>query len=249
MGKLIQLGRHRLVNGDSINLEDIKLLMNNKLADLFLVDVPYGVDYVAKNASVNGGYVANAVGKSIKQDSDNLDVIKDLWFKIAKNAYDNTTNEASYLWFACQGGDQMMMMMMMMIGDAGWKVRHELIWVKDSMVFGRSDYHYRHEPILYGWKKNGKHHFYADRKQTSVLEFKRPNNSVFHPTTKPLDLVEYLIKNHSKEGDIVLDLCGGSGTTLLACEKLNRICFMMEIDEGYCNTIEERFDNFQRAMF
>jgi DNA modification methylase len=135
-----------------------------------------------------------------------------------------------------------------MIGDAGWKVRHELIWVKDSMVFGRSDYHYQHEPILYGWKKDGKHHFYSDRKQTSVLKFKKPSNSIFHPTTKPIELIEYLIKNHSKEGDIVLDLCGGSGTTLLACERLNRICYMAEIDEKYCDVIKLRFSNFQRKL-
>ena len=240
---IFELGKHRLLLGDSTDRNQVEELMNTKKADLFLVDVPYGVDYVAKNAAVNGGIVWNAVGKKINQDTDNLETIKELWFKIAKNAYDFTTKEASYLWFACQGGDQMMMMMM--IGKAGWKVRHELIWVKDSMVFGRSDYHYQHEPILYGWKKDGIHHFYSDRKQTSILKFNRPHNSEFHPTTKPLPLIEYLIKNHTKEGDIVLDLCGGSGTTLLACEKLNRICYMAEIDEKYCEIIKMRYNHFQ----
>ena len=220
--------------------------MNGKKANLFLIDPPYGVDYIAKNAAVNGGVVWNAVGKEIKQDSDNLDTIKKLWFKLAKNAYEVTDMEASYLWFACQGGNQMMMTMM--IGDAGWKVRHELIWVKDRFVFGRADYHYQHEPILYGWKKDGKHNFYGDRKQSSTLKFPRPHNSIFHPTSKPVELIEYLIKNHSKEGDIILDLCGGGGTTLLAAERLNRTCYMMEIDEKYIQTIIDRYKGFQPNM-
>lgn len=244
---VILLGRHRLFVGDSAKREDVEKLMDGKKANLFLTDPPYGVDYVAKNAAVNGGVVWNAIGKEIKDDEKSLDEIKKLWYHSAKNAYDFTDNEASYLWFACQGGDQMMMMMMM-IGEAGWKVRHELIWVKDSFVFGRSDYHYQHEPILYGWKKDGTHHFYGDRKQTSVLNFSRPHNSVFHPTTKPLPLIEYLIRQHTKEGDIVLDLFGGSGTTLLACERLNRICYMMEIDPKYIEIVQERYNKFQLGL-
>lgn len=240
---IYQLGEHRLLHGDSTNKELVAELMNGKKADLFLIDPPYGVNYLEKNAAVNGGIVHNAKGKTIKQDGDDLETIKKLWYQLAKNAYDVSTNEASYLWFACQGGDQMMMMMM--IGDAGWKVRHELIWVKDTFVFGRSDYHYQHEPILYGWKKDGKHHFYSDRKQSSILKFDRPKLSNWHPTSKPLPLIEYLIKNHSKEGDIVLDLCGGGGTTLLACERLNRICYMAEIDDKYIETIKTRYNGFQ----
>src|SRR3990167_10298321 len=245
--KIFELGKHRLGLGDSSNREDVAELMGEARADLFLTDPPYGVSYVKKNAAVSGGIVHNAIGKKIDSDEKSLEDIQKLWFSAAKNAYDFSTDKASYLWFACQGGDQMMMMMM--IGDAGWKVRHELIWVKDSFVFGRSDYHYQHEPILYGWKKEGKHNFYGDRKQASILRFKRPNNSVFHPTTKPLELIKYLIKNHTKEGDIVLDLFGGSGTTLLACEYFDRTCYMMEIDKSYCQTIQDRFNNFQSELF
>mgnify|MGYP001562529941 CR=1 FL=1 len=245
---LIKLGRHKLLQGDSTKKEDVAKLMGDKKADLFLTDPPYGVSYVEKNAAVSGGVVWNAIGSKISSDEKSLEEIKKLWFASAKNAFDFTTNKASYLWFACQGGDQMMMMMMM-IGDAGWKVRHELIWVKDSFVLGRADYHYQHEPILYGWKKDGSHLFYGDRKQTSTLRFPRPHNSIFHPTTKPIELVEYLIKNHTKEGDIVLDLFGGSGTTLLACERLNRTCYMMEIDEKYIKTIVERYNKFQLNLF
>lgn len=208
-----------------------------------MVDVPYGVSYEEKSQKVCG----RTATSKITNDDLSMEESKKLWKSIAQNAYDFTTNEASYLWFACQGGDQMMMMMM--IGDAGWKVRHELIWTKDSFVFGRSDYHYQHEPILYGWKKDGKHHFYGDRKQSSLLKFARPRNSVFHPTTKPIELIEYLLQNHSKEGDIVLDLCGGSGTTLLACEKLNRTCYMMEIDQNYIDVIQERYRGKNGNLF
>ena len=223
--------------------------MGDTRANLFLTDPPYAVSYIEKNAAVHGGVVKNMVGKEIRNDKSSLEDAKKLWFAAAKNAYDFCDDESSYLWFACQGGDQMMMMMMMMIGDAGWKVRHELIWVKDTFVFGRSDYHYAHEPILYGWKKEGTHKFYGDRTQKSTLFFPRPKVSNFHPTTKPIDLVEYLIENHTKEGDIVLDLFGGSGTTLLACEKLNRTCYMMEIDPMYVQVIQDRFNSFQPSMF
>ena len=238
MNEVIKLGRHRLLLGDSTKLEDVAELMGGEKANLLLTDPPYGVSYIEKNAAVHGGIVKNMEGKEIKNDPYDLDASKKLWLEAMKNAHRYTTNEASYLWFACQGGDQMMMMM---IGDAGWKVRHELIWVKDSLVFGRSDYHYRHEPILYGWKKDGTHKFYGDRKQSSTLFFERPNRSDFHPTTKPLGLIAYLIKNHSKEGDIILDLFGGSGTTLLACEELNRTCYMMELDPMYHQTIQNRY--------
>lgn len=245
MNSVISLGKHRLLCGDSTDKKQISRLMDGEKANLFLIDPPYGVDYIAKNAAIHGGIVWNAIGKEIKQDTDNLETIKKLWFQLAKNGFEFTNNEASYLWFACQGGDQMMMMM---IGEAGWKVRHELIWAKDSFVFGRADYHYQHEPILYGWKKDGKHYFYGDRKQASILKFSRPHNSPFHPTSKPIELIEYLIKNHSKEDDIILDLCGGGGTTLLAAERTNRRCFMMEIDENYCKVIVDRFNKFQPRL-
>lgn len=149
------------------------------------------------------------------------------------NAIKVCTDEASYYWFACQGGDQMMMMMMMMLGEAGWLVRHELIWRKSSMVFGRSDYHYVHEPIIYGWKKKGKRNWYGDRKQISVLEFDRPSRSIYHPTTKPIELVAYLMGNNTKTGDVVLDLFGGSFSTMIACEQTGRRFRGMELDPKY----------------
>ena len=221
--------------------------MGEAKANLFLTDPPYAVSYIEKNAAVNGGIVKNMVGKEIKNDTQSLEEAKKIWFAAAKNAHEFTDDQASYLWFACQGGDQMMMMMM--IGEAGWKVRHELMWAKDSFVFGRSDYHYQHEPILYGWKKDGTHKFYGDRKQSSVIRGARPRHSDFHPTTKPIELVEYLLRNHTKEGDVVLDLFGGSGTTLLACEKMNRTCYMMELDPMYIKVIQERYGSKMSPMF
>ena len=247
--EIITLGRHRLGCGDSTKLDDVLELMGGLKANLFLIDPPYGVSYVAKNAAVNGGIVLNAIGKEIKNDTHSVDDMCPIWRAFAQNAHAVCSNEASYLWFACQGGDQMMMMMMMMmIGEAGWKIRHELIWVKSSFVFGRSDYHYKHEPILYGWKKKGKHHFYGDRKQSSVLEFKRPSRSDYHPTSKPVDLLMYLIKNHSKEGDVILDLCGGGGSTLEACERTGRTCYTMEIDPMYQKVIQERYRRIQQSL-
>lgn len=247
MKKVIELGRHRLLCGDATNKDDVALLMGDTLADLFLTDPPYGVSYIEKNAAVHGGIVKNAIGKEIKNDTQSVkDISEKTWYPAFKNGFDLSKNDASYLIFSCQGGE--LMMMMMMIQNAGWMVKHMLIWVKDQFVLGRCDYHYQHEPILYGWKQKERHHFYGDRKQKSVLQFKRPRFSDFHPTSKPIDLIEYLILNHTKEGDIVLDLFGGGGTTLLACERTNRRCFMMELDKNYVKVIQERYSSFQPRL-
>jgi len=131
------------------------------------------------------------------------------------------------------------MMMMMMIGDAGWKVRHELIWVKNNHVLGRSDYQYKHEPILYGWRKDGTHKFYGDF-QTSVLEFDKPVSSKLHPTTKPTDLVSFLTKNSTQANDLIYDPFLGSGTTMIAAHNLDRICNGLEISPSYTAVCLER---------
>lgn len=241
-GDIFLLGKNRLMCGDSTKKEDMELLMNGELADLWITDPPYGVDYVAKNAAVNGGIVKNAAGKEIKNDAKSVKELCPFWKEVAKNAFDFSTDKASHYWFACQGSDKMMMMMMMMMDEAGWNIRHELIWVKSSFVFGRSDYHYRHEPIIYGWKKDGTHEWHGDRKQDSVLEFDRPHKSDMHPTTKPVELIERLMANSSKEGQLVLDTFGGSGTTLVAAEKLGRRCNMIELDPIYVDVIVRRWE-------
>lgn len=135
-------------------------------------------------------------------------------------------------------------MMMMMLGDAEWQVKHELIWVKDQMCFGRADYHYKHEPIIYGWKRKCSHEWYGDRKQVSTFDCPRPKKSDLHPTMKPIELLERLLNNSSKNGQAVLDTFGGSGSTLIACEKTNRKCFMMELDPHYCDVIVERWERY-----
>lgn len=232
-GDLWILGNHRLLCGDSTNVQHVERLMSGEMADLWLTDPPYGVAYKGKTKRA----------LEIQNDSMSLDDMSDFWTAIAASALIATHDKAPYYWFACQGGDQMMMMMMS-IGRAGWKVRHELIWVKDTLVLSRCDYHYRHEPILYGWKQDGSHEFYGDRSQTSVIEFDRPKRNDVHPTMKPVGLIEYLLGNSSKVGGKVIDTCLGSGTTLIACEKTGRRCFGMEIDPKYCDVILTRWEDY-----
>ena len=231
-GDLWILGNHRLLCGDSTNVQHVERLMGGELADLWLTDPPYGVAYKGKTKEA----------LEIQNDAMPLDQMADFWTSLAASALIATTDKAPYYWFACQGGDQMMLMMMMSIGRAGWKFRHELIWVKDALVMSRCDYHYKHEPILYGWKQEGTHEFYGDRSQTSVLEFKRPKRNDVHPTMKPVELIEYLIGNSSKPKGKVFDTCLGSGTTLIACEKTGRKCYGMEIDPKYCDVILARWE-------
>lgn len=234
IGDIYQLGEHRLLCGDSTSAKDVERLMRDELADLWLTDPPYGVSYQSNGAEKKHEKIVN--------DNLPMEEMGEFWTKVAKNAYDFCANKSAYYWFACQGGDQMMMMMS--ISNANWKVRHELIWVKDSLVLGRCDYHYKHEPILYGWKKDGTHLWTSDRKQTSVLEFARPKRSDDHPTMKPVELVAYLMKNNTEPNQIVLDTFGGSGTTLIAAEKVCRKARLIEISPVYCDVIVRRWEEF-----
>ena len=244
-GELWQLGRHRLMCGDSTKEEDVSKLMNGQLADLLFTDPPYNVSMEEKSKEVlkskNYSHIEN----------DNLS--NNAFKEFLKNAFTNANNslktDASYYIFSCQGGDNEMMMMMMM-RECGIKCRHQIIWVKDAHVFsmGRLDYDYKHEPILYGWKD--KHNFYRKGEQDkSVWEFKRTANKL-HPTMKPIELIANALNNSTKLDDIVLDFFGGSGSTLIACEQLNRKCYMMEIDPHYCDVIIDRWEQFtgQKAI-
>lgn len=162
--------------------------------------------------------------------------------KVFTNARKSLKSTASYYVFSCQGGDQEMMMMMMRKCDI--KCKHQLIWIKDSPVFsmGRLDYDYQHEPILYGWVK--KHRFYRKGEQDkSIWRFKRTENKI-HPTMKPVSLIKNALMNSTIENDIVLDLFGGSGSTLIACEQLNRVCYMMELDTHYVDVIINRWEKY-----
>jgi DNA modification methylase len=241
-GDLYKLGEHRLLCGDSTNIQDVEKLMNGEKADLLLTDPPYGVSYIEKNAAVHGGMVKNNIGKEIKNDCGTVEEMGALWAHLFSHA-DHFTDEASYYVFSPQGGE-LMMMMMQAIHQSKWQLKHSLIWEKQNFVFGRCDYHYQHEPVLYGWKKKGTHNWYADRSQSSLLKFDKPHKSDLHPTTKPVEILEYLICNSTKPNDKVADIFGGSGSTLIACEKTHRKCFMQELDQNYCDVIVTRWEEY-----
>jgi len=236
-GDIWKLGDHRLMCGDSTVITDVEKLMNGKKADLLFTDPPYGVSYEKKTKEV----LKSKSYTKIQNDDLTLDQFQDFLYDVFTNALYSLKENASYYVFSCQGGDQEMMMMMMR--QAGIPCRHQIIWVKDAPVFsmGRLDYDYKHEPILYGWVK--KHEFQRKGEQDkSVWEYKRTANKL-HPTMKPVELIANALLNSTKESENVLDLFGGSGSTLIACEQLNRKCFMMELDEHYCDVIIQRWEN------
>jgi len=235
-GEIWQLGNHRLMCGDSTSAEDVARLMEDSKADLLFTDPPYGVSYEKKTKEV----LKSKTYTKIQNDDLKLDQFKDFLFDVFTNARAYLLDSASYYVFSCQGGDQEMMMMMMR--ECGIPCRHQIIWVKDAPVFsmGRLDYDYKHEPILYGWVK--KHDFQRKGEQDkSVWEFKRTENKL-HPTMKPVPLIANALLNSTKGEDVVLDLFGGSGSTLIACEQLNRKCRMMELDQHYCDVIIARWE-------
>lgn len=239
-GEIWKLGNHRLMCGDATNSQDIGNLLANKKANMVFIDPPYGVGIGKKNKSLDS--VGIRVGNLDDLESDDsVESASELWDKSFENINTFLENGAYYI-TAPQGGDHEVMMMMMKKNNI--PCRHELIWVKNQPAFsmGRLDYDYMHEPILYGWK--GKHTFYGTGEHTkSVWKIDRPRESKLHPTMKPIELCENAIKNSSKRGDIVLDIFGGSGSTLIACERTGRICHMMEIDPKYCSVIIERWEN------
>jgi site-specific DNA-methyltransferase (adenine-specific) len=236
-GDVWKLGDHRLMCGDSTCITDVEKLMNGQKVDLLFTDPPYGVSYEKKTKEV----LKSKSYTKIQNDDLTLDQFQDFLYDVFTNAFSCLKETASYYVFSCQGGDQEMMMMMMR--QAGIPCRHQIIWVKDAPVFsmGRLDYDYKHEPILYGWVK--KHDFQRNGEQDkSVWEYKR-TASKLHPTMKPVELIANALLNSTKSEENVLDLFGGSGSTLIACEQLNRKCFMMELDEHYCDVIIQRWEN------
>lgn len=197
---------------------------------MLITDPPYNVDYTGKTKDA----------LTIENDSmSDKDFRKFLY--TAFNAADGVMKEGAvfYIWHADSEGYNFRGACL----DNDWQVRECLIWNKSSMVLGRQDYHWKHEPCLYGWKSGAAHKWYNDRSQTTVLNFNKPSRNGEHPTMKPVELFAYQIKNSSKKGDIVLDIFGGSGTTLVACEQLDRICYTMELDPKYCDVIIKRWEN------
>ena len=238
-GQVYQLGNHRLMCGDSTKKEDVDKLLNGVKADLLFTDPPYNVSMESKSKEV----LKSDNYSHIENDDLSEDEFKIFLQSVFTNANDSLKDDASYYVFSCQGGDSELMMMMMM-RECGIRCRHQIIWVKDAPVFsmGRLDYDYKHEPILYGWKK--KHNFYRNGQQDkSVWEFKRTANKL-HPTMKPIELIVNALMNSTKKGNIVLDLFGGSGSTLMACEQTERINYSMEFDPHYVDVIIQRWENF-----
>lgn len=227
-GDLWLLGRHRLLCGDSTSLDDVSTLMGGEAADLLLTDPPYNVAYEGKTKDK-----LKIANDKMKND-DFRQFLRDA-FTAANSVM--KPGAAFYIWHADSEGYNFRGACF----DTDWKVRQCLVWVKQTMVMGRQDYQWKHEPCLYGWKDGGAHVWCSDRKQTTVLEFDRPSRNKEHPTMKPIPLFDYQIKNSTRGSDRVLDLFGGSGTTIMACEQNGRIGYSMELDEKYCDVIVNRY--------
>lgn len=224
-GDLWLLGKHRLVCGDSTKAETFELLMDGKLANLVVTDPPYNVNYE---------------GTAGKIKNDNM--ADDKFYQFLLDAFTLTekvmARDASiYVFHADTEG----LNFRRAFSDAGFYLSGTCIWKKQSLVLGRSPYQWKHEPILFGWKKAGKHSWYSDRKQSTIWEFDKPRKNGDHPTMKPVPLIAYPIINSSMTGCVVLDPFGGSGSTLIACEQTGRVCHTIELDEKFCDVIVKRY--------
>ena len=236
-GEIYQLGRHRLMCGDSTSIDDIEKLMDGKRADLLLTDPPYNVDYTGKTKD------ALKIENDVQEDSAFRQFLRDAFS--GANAV-MRPGACFYIWHADSEGYNFRGACF----EVGWSVRQCLIWNKNSLVMGRQDYQWKHEPCLYGWKDGAGHTWASDRKQTTVLDFDRPTKNDIHPTMKPVKLFAYLIENNTGDGDAVLDLFNGSGTTIMACEQTERCAYTMELDPRYVDAAIDRWEKFtgQKAV-
>ena len=229
-GEVYQLGPHRLLCGDSTKEADVAKLMGEDLAALWLTDPPYNVDYHGSS------------GMTIMNDS-----MEDAQFRdFLKRAFECAKNHMAagapfYIFHADSEGFNFRGA----CHDVGLMVRQCLVWKKNSLVLGRQDYQWIHEPCLYGWKEGAAHPWYSDRSQTTVMEFDKPKRNTDHPTQKPIEMLVYLIHNSSKRGDLVMDTFGGSGSTLIACEQTGRVCRTMELDPKYADVARKRWAEFK----
>lgn len=239
LGDIWQLGRHRLMCGDSTDASQVAKLLGGTNIQLYLTDPPYNVAYGYDGAATEGHRKDGLVVLNDKMDNDKFEEFLTNAFNAA-NA--NMEKGASFYIFHSDGYSYWFRKAL--INTVDLELRENLIWVKNSMVLGRQDYQWRHEPCLYGWKKGSRHNWFSDRKQTTVMEFDRPTKSVEHPTMKPIPLFAYLIQNSSQEGWNVYDSFGGSGTTIMACEQLGRNGFSMELDPHYCDVIINRWETY-----
>ena len=227
LGDLYEIGEHRLLCGDSTQTDTFEKLMQGELADMVVTDPPYNVAYEGKTKDA----------LTIENDS----MGNDDFYKFLYDFYSALTTAvkkggAIYVWHA---SSEVINFGKAMV-DAGWLLKQQLIWVKNTMFMGRQDYQWKHEPCLYGWLAGDSHKWYSDRKQTTVIEWDKPLRNGEHPTMKPIGLFAYQIQNSSKKGDIVIDAFGGSGTAMVACEQTNRKARVIEYDPKYCDVIVKR---------
>ena len=250
LGDLYQLGRHRLLCGDSTRVDDVKKLMGDAVADMLLTDPPYNVNYEGTAGKIKNDNMEDSAFRQFLTDA-----FLAAWAVMKNGA-------AFHIWHADSEGYNFRGA----CRDAGFRVRQCLIWVKNSLVLGRQDLQWKHEPCLYGEKslpegmteeyeeddhepclygwKDGKHYWFKNRKQTTILEFEKPRVSKEHPTMKPIKMFDYEIKCNTKQGENVLDLFGGSGTTIMACEQNGRNAFVMEYDPKFVDVIIDRWESF-----
>lgn len=230
LGDMYLLGRHRLVCGDCRNPEAVATLMNGESADMIVTDPPYNVDYVGKTKS------AKKIENDKMSAEDFLEFLKAAHASMYANA---KPGAAIYVFHADIEGENFRRA----FRESGFLLKQTLVWVKDTLVMGRQDYQWQHEPILYGWKDGAAHRWFADRKQTTLWRFARPTVSEDHPTMKPLDMIGYALRCSSRPGDLVADFFGGSGTMLIAAEKARRRAVTMELDPLYCDVIVRRWED------
>lgn len=222
------LGRHHLVCGDATSADDLNELMGDVRANLLLTDPPYNCDYVGKTKD------------ALKIQNDKMEDAA--FYQFILDAFNNIVphlaqGASAYIFHADTEG----LTFRRAFKEAGFHISGVCIWVKNTMVLGRSPYQWQHEPVLYGWKKNGKHQWYTGRKETTIWEFDKPKKNGDHPTMKPIALLAYPIMNSSMSNAVVLDPFGGSGSTLIACEQSDRICYTVELDEKFCDVIVKRY--------
>lgn len=224
-GDIWTLGRHRLICGDSTKAETYDLLMGSTKANLVITDPPYNVNYEGSAGKIKNDNMADEAFYNFL-----LDAYTQMHSAMADDA-------SIYVFHADTEG----LNFRRAFADAGFYLSGCCIWKKQSLVLGRSPYQWQHEPCLYGWKKNGKHQWYTGRKETTIWEFDKPKKNSDHPTMKPIPLLAYPIMNSSMSNSVVLDPFGGSGSTLIACEQTDRICYTVELDEKFCDVIVKRY--------
>lgn len=229
-GVVYELGEHRLMCGDATKIEDVKKLVGSVVPNMVFTDPPYNVDYTGKTKD------SLKIENDKFEDSDFYQFLLDAFVNMASVVEGGTPI------YVCHADSEGINFRKAFV-DAGFLMKQCIIWAKNSLVMGRQDYQWKHEPILYGWKDGGTHKWYGGRNQTTLWEIDRPTKSTDHPTMKPLALISVAINNSSKENDVILDPFGGSGSTLAACEQLDRVCYTMELDPKYCDVIRKRYAN------